>query len=232
MLAMMEATLSGTLYIYQGECIGMTNMPKEWPLEEYKDVATKQRWEANLKDRREKTGKQDPDMSDVWRDIQHKARDHARTPVQWDDSENAGFSTGKPWMRVNDNYKEINAKQQLGDPESVYQFWQTLLKVRKSNSACTYGYFKDTDPDHADVFAYTKSNADQKLFVVLNFSSKALEYAPFEEAGKVGKVILANLAVEDTNLAKTLKLRPYEGRIYSIEGHVSSKEAVSRCVAA
>jgi len=122
LLSILQITQFGTLYIYQGEEIGMKNFPKSWGIEEYKDVATINYWESIMEQRKKESAGKEIDMSDILDGAQKKARDHARTPMQWDASSHAGFTTGKPWMRVNDDYVTWNASSQVKDESSVWSF--------------------------------------------------------------------------------------------------------------
>ena len=130
-IAMLQCCLTGTLFIYQGQEIGMTNVPRSWPIEEYKDINTINYYRAF----KEKYGKdadykqKEEKLVDV---INRLARDNARTPVQWSHQQYAGFSEVEPWMRVNDNYKEINVEDQDGDDHSLLNFYRKLLKLRES----------------------------------------------------------------------------------------------------
>lgn len=140
----MQCTLSGTLFVYQGEEIGQANLPRSWGIEEYKDIMSQEYFFEELDARRKKSGTQEPDMSDVWDGLQRKARDHARSPMQWNDKQHAGFTTAeRPWMSVNEDYREWNVDSQLiqvipGDSEegSVLKFWREMLAFRKKNPAC------------------------------------------------------------------------------------------------
>ncbi|KAJ8487936.1 hypothetical protein ONZ45_g14138 [Pleurotus djamor] len=177
MLAVLQVTQTGTLYVYQGEELGMKNFPRTWGIEEYKDVATQNYWNKVLAKRRQHSGKDDVDMSDVLDGLQLKARDHGRTPMQWDDTTNAGFTTGTPWMRVNEDYKACHAKDQMNDDESVLSFWTKAIKFRKENSVLVYGEFTELCPVHKQIFAYLKAlpNAATAL-VLLNFTTEEAKY--------------------------------------------------------
>ncbi|EMF16754.1 glycoside hydrolase family 13 protein [Sphaerulina musiva SO2202] len=179
LLAMMETTLSGTLYVYQGEELGMINVPPDWAPSEYKDIESQNYWKK---------------MNDLYpgdeeklryaREVlQKKARDHARTPVQWSDEPNAGFCEANvtPWMRIHDNYKSVNAAAQLhstGDELSVFHFWQRGLANRKKHKkAFVYGSYESLDESDNSVFAYKRSDGAQEAFVVvLNFSGETIEW--------------------------------------------------------
>jgi len=182
LLALMQTTLSGTLFVYQGEEIGMRNVPPEWDPEEYKDIEAVNFWKkcnAFYADQPEK-------LAEARHILQRKARDHARTPVQWSPEPNAGFCRAgvKPWMRVNDDFKEVNAEvQQKHDVDvdgdlSVWQFWQRALKNRKEHKdAFVYGSFHALDLDHESVFAYTRTaTKGDTWLVVLNFASDELHW--------------------------------------------------------
>lgn len=136
-LAAMQCTLSGTLYVYQGEEIGQANLPRSWGLGEYKDIASEQFYAEELHARQQQHGTDKPDMSDVWDSLQHKARDHARSPMQWDASKHAGFSNANDaWMRVNEDYLKWNVARQQGQSDSVLEFWKSMIQFRKKYLAC------------------------------------------------------------------------------------------------
>lgn len=204
MLAALLTTLSGTLFIYQGQEIGMTNVPLEWDLNEYLDINTINYY---------KTYKQvhgDKDLDTIKKNINLLARDNARTPVQWDDSENAGFSTGKPWMRVNDNYKEVNAASQVNDPDSLYNFYRKALLLRKQyKDLMVYGTIKVLDLENEQVFSYEKTQGSTKAYVVLNFTS---ENVKFESLYKKD----VNLILSNEKSPEEGTLSPYEARVYIV----------------
>ncbi|CAG84911.1 DEHA2A13882p [Debaryomyces hansenii CBS767] len=207
LLALLQSTLSGTLYIYQGQEIGMTNLPRSWSIDEYLDINTinyYKEFKAKYGDNKEK-------MDKLMDNINLLARDHARSPVQWDDTENAGFSTGKPWMRVNDNYKEINVASQVNDPNSLFSFWKQSLKIRKEyKDLLIYGSFKILDNENQKIFTYVKEAAGQKAYIVLNFTSESLKFENLD-GGKL-ELLHSNVNVEDEGT-----LSPYEGRFYLIK---------------
>ena len=202
LLAQMLSSLSGTLYIYQGQEIGMTNLPRSWPISEYKDIETLNYYEdfkQRIGDDKEKLEK----LMDV---VQIMARDHARSPVQWDNSKHGGFTTGEPWMRVNDNYPEINVASQVNDPSSVFSFWQKCLKVRKSHSeTLIFGDLKIVDNGHEKLFIFTKENGNKKALVVLNFSEETVPYVAEEGY---------NLVLTNFDENSDSHLAPYEARTY------------------
>ena len=207
LLALLQSNLSGTLYIYHGQEIGMTNLPRSWSIDEYLDINTinyYKEFKAKYGDNKEK-------MDKLMDNINLLARDHARSPVQWDDTENAGFSTGKPWMRVNDNYKEINVASQVNDPNSLFSFWKQSLKIRKEyKDLLIYGSFKILDNENQKIFTYVKEAAGQKAYIVLNFTSESLKFENLD-GGKL-ELLHSNVNVEDEGT-----LSPYEGRFYLIK---------------
>lgn len=181
LLSLMQTTLSGTLFVYQGEELGMRNIPQEWDIEaEYQDIQTVNFW----KNVQHLYG-HDQDYLAYWRaNIVKLARDHARTPMQWDDSPNAGFCENgiKPWMRVNDDYQTVNAelqmKHQSPDELSVWQFWQRGLQNRKEHAdVFVYGEFEPVEVDSESIFAYVRTGEKGgKWLVVLNFSGNASQW--------------------------------------------------------
>ncbi|KAI5955631.1 MAL6 [Candida jiufengensis] len=214
LLAMFQTTLTGTLFIYQGQEIGMTNVPRDWPIEEYQDVNTINYYNQ-FKDKYGKDAdfaEKEQKLMDI---INLLARDNARTPMQWDDSENAGFSDHRPWSKVNPNYKEINVAKQLNDPNSLLNFYKKSLKLRKKyKDLSIYGSFEILDFDNKQTFTYVKSLKDAKspkAYVVLNFSK---DNAKFE------RLIDGQYELISTNVDKDEfdeeKLSPFEGRIYIV----------------
>lgn len=203
LLAMLQATLTGTLFIYQGQEIGMTNVPRSWPIEEYKDINSlnyytefKEKY-GNDSDFKEKEVK----LMDL---INLLARDNARTPVQWTDQEFAGFSDSKPWMRVNDNYPEINVAKEIDDKDSLLNFNKKLLQIRNQyKDLFVYGEFKMLDLEDKKLFKFVKSNGARKAFVILNFSTEEVDFT-----NDKGKLLISNQNSQDD------VLKPYEGRIY------------------
>lgn len=183
LLALMQTTLGGTLFVYQGEEIGIRNAPTEWSIEEeYKDVETINYWKKC-----KQIYKDNPKQLEHGRKIIHmKARDHARTPMQWNNQENAGFCPPgvKPWMRVMDDYKQgINAEDQMkfeSDNElSTWQFWQRGIQNRKKHAdVFVYGDYQEISPEDLTILAYGRtSQSGERWLVVLNFSGKDVEWA-------------------------------------------------------
>ncbi|KAF9463172.1 glycoside hydrolase family 13 protein [Collybia nuda] len=219
MLAMLEISLGGTQYVYQGQELGLKNFPRSWGIKEYKDVASQNYWNRQvsiLTERRARSDGQDIDMSDVLDGFAKKARDHARVPMQWDSTDQAGFTTGTPWMRVNEDYKDWNAATQLGFQDSVLTFWQQALRVRKSNDVLVYGDFVDISADHARVFAYTRSFENTTALVILNFGEEVVSFSlGSQQDWSRFSFVLGNYQVASPEPAQNpIRLEGYEGRLY------------------
>ncbi|MEK5278553.1 MULTISPECIES: glycoside hydrolase family 13 protein [Paenibacillus] len=206
MLATLLHTLKGTPYIYQGEEIGMTNV-KFTAIEHYKDIEI-------LNMYREKVTEGGADPNSVLNAIHIKGRDNARTPMQWDDSANAGFTEGEPWLKVNPNYKEINVEQALADSDSIFYYYQRLLALRKKNPIMAYGEYKLLLPEHEDIYAYTRTLDDEKWLVLLNFNEVPQTVDLSAELSKATELIIGNYP--DDAPTREL-LRPYEARVYRLK---------------
>ncbi|KAA8626987.1 alpha-glucosidase [Pyrenophora tritici-repentis] len=213
MICTKHTTLGGTEYIYQGEELGMRNIPADWPITEYKDIETQNYWKAASKQ-----------YANNWRKLEYarkmiqlKARDHTRTPMQWDSTPNAGFCKEdvKPWMRVNDDYPRVNVLAQLDNPLSVFSYWKQCLSFRKKHKdVFVYGGFEILDPQNRDVVAFRRFSKDECYVTVTNFTGKYLEWSGLGDH-KVEEWVIGNhpLGPHNDNLGGTLYLRPWEGII-------------------
>ena len=189
--------MKGTPYVYQGEELGMTNCP--WnSLDEINDIESTN----NLRQNIAKGLVKEEDALEIMR---RQSRDNARTPVQWDDSENAGFTTGTPWLRVNPNYVSVNAKDQVDREDSVYRYYSRLIRLRKESELIVHGDFEMLCPENEEIFAYVRTLKNTKLIVVCNFTDHSVEFSLPEEF-EGGSRIIGNY--EDEPLSGTL--RPYE----------------------
>lgn len=202
LLALMLSSLSGTLFLYQGQEIGMSNVPREWGIEDFLDLNT-----INYYNKVKKASNNDPVvMKKLMDNINHVARDNARTPVQWDSSPHAGFTTGTPWMRVNDNYKMVNVESQVKDPNSLFSFWQHCLVTRKEyKDLLIHGSLEILDFDNKKTFTFVKEFAGKKAYVVLNFTAEDLK----AEIPENMHLVNCNEAHPQPDV-----LGPYEGRVY------------------
>lgn len=200
MLATLLHGMQGTPYVYQGEELGMTNV--RYPIEEYRDIEL-----LNLYKERVENGYAE---KEVMESIYAKGRDNARTPMQWDASENAGFTDGKPWILVNPNYTEINAEESINDPHSIYHYYKTLIQLRKEHEVIIYGDYELLYPEDTNLFAYTRTLGDTQLLVLCNFYGNTVTFDIPEEFGKDKALLISNYAdVHSEN-----ELRPYEARMY------------------
>ena len=203
MLATLLHGMKGTPYIYQGEELGMTNVRFD-DINDYNDIES-----INMyKDRLSKGYSHNEIMESIYA----KGRDNARTPMQWDDSENAGFTTGTPWLAVNKNYDKINAKQCLQDENSIFNHYKKLIDIRKNNDTIIYGDYKLLCEDDENIFAYVRELNGDKILVVCNFYDKDVEFK-FEGDFNYSKVLLSNYN-DSSKMIEKLKLRPYEAVMY------------------
>ncbi|WP_173320706.1 glycoside hydrolase family 13 protein [Sharpea azabuensis] len=198
MLAVVLHGMQGTPYIYQGEELGMTNV--QYPIEDYEDLET-----LNMYHERKKQGYQE---EGIMRSIHAKSRDNARTPMQWDASDNAGFTTGTPWLKVNPNYIEINAKDNLEDSDSVFACYQKLIALRKSYPVFVDGHFRLLLEENENFFAYMREDENSELLVVANFFDQQVNL-PLELDLQDYTILYQNYKDTSGNL-----YRPYEARIY------------------
>ncbi|MFC5528843.1 glycoside hydrolase family 13 protein [Cohnella yongneupensis] len=210
MLATFLHTLQGTPYIYQGEEIGMTNV-QFGSIEEYKDVETHNYYREAVRDRGEPVDR-------VMASIYAKGRDNARTPMQWDGSAQAGFTTGTPWIAVNPNYASINAEESLQDSDSIFRYYQRLIKLRKANPIMIYGDYNIVAEEHEQIYAYTREWQGEKWLVALNFSADDARFELPEALRGCSEenLIVANYDDEPNRSSAELNLRAYEARVYRI----------------
>jgi oligo-1,6-glucosidase len=209
MLATFLHMMQGTPYIYQGEEIGMTNV--RFPsIEDYRDIETLNMYKEHVEEYGE-------DPQKVMEKIYYKGRDNARTPMQWDDSGHAGFTTGTPWIRVNPNYKEINVKAALADPNSVFHYYKKLIQLRKQHDIIVYGTYDLILEDDPYIYAYTRTLGNEKLIVITNFSGKNPVFRlPDDITYKTKELLISNYDVDETEGLKKIHLRPWEARVYKL----------------
>ncbi|MEH7607101.1 alpha,alpha-phosphotrehalase [Priestia megaterium] len=210
MLAATIHLMQGTPYIYQGEEIGMTN-PKFSSIDEYRDVESLNVYEIKRA--------QGMDENEILEILKHKSRDNSRTPVQWSDEHNAGFTKGKPWINPADNYREINVEKALDDEDSIFYFYQKLIALRKQYEIITYGNYELILGEDEQIFAYIRNGADEKLLVINNFyGSETIFQLPenltFE--GYHSEILLSNYEDSSKELKRVL-LRPYESIVYHLK---------------
>ncbi|KAJ0313418.1 uncharacterized protein N0V96_002517 [Colletotrichum fioriniae] len=210
-VAMFQALQAGTPFVYQGQEIGMVNVPKEWPMEEYKDIDCLNHWNLH------KDSKDKEYLKFLKSQYQKKSRDNARTPMQWTSGPNAGFTAPQatPWMTVHPNHTEINVAAQVSDPASVFTFWKTVLATRKRYlDIFVYGDFALVDEKNEQILAYARRAEDGAVAVVAcNFSSGAVSWEGLK-AESVKEVLVSNggKTVEDFKGGK-VEFGPYEGTV-------------------
>ncbi|KAJ6440003.1 Alpha-glucosidase [Purpureocillium lavendulum] len=228
-IALWQATLSGTLFLYQGQEIGMVNMPASWGIDEYRDIESRNFYaEAAASGSRER-------LEATMKGLQILARDHSRIPFQWSDAPHAGFTTegaAKPWMRVHENYRSVNAAQQAHDPDSILSFYKHALRLRREHrDVFVHGSFKLVDRDDESLFAYIKESAPvagaaaavrRKAVVVLNMGAETKACVDVARAMKcaAGDVRLLVSTLGGQGGESTAKgglpppLAAWEGRVY------------------
>ncbi|SCU96759.1 LAMI_0F07646g1_1 [Lachancea mirantina] len=221
LLALMEISLTGTLYIYQGQELGQPNF-RDWPIEYYEDVDALNHYQEVI----DLHGANSVQMQKLLAGLALLSRDHSRTPFPWTREEpHAGFTTkeAKPWLRLNDSFREgINAEDELADPDSVLHFWRTALQWRKEHKdILVYGYdFAFHDLDHEKLMCFTKKSKDKVMYGVLNFSDDNVEYSVPSDSAKY-HLFASNYAdaiagpTEGPTEGRTL--RPWEGRLFFIQ---------------
>ena len=196
--------MQGTPYVYQGEELGMTNTVFN-SVDDFRDL-------ESINAYRELVESGLYTDEDMFPKIAHKSRDNARTPMQWDASENAGFTTGKPWIAVNPNYKKINVADQLKREDSVFHYYQKLIRLRKENEIIVYGNYELLLPEDENIFAYIRTLDNQKLLVVCNFSKseQKFDFSGYENA----KVLISNY---NRDAGEDGILKPYEATVLLLE---------------
>ncbi len=199
MLATCLHMLQGSPYVYQGEELGMTNYPFQSPAD-FRDI-------ESINAYKEWCESGHVSHEEFWPCLLWLSRDNARTPMQWDDTEQAGFTTGTPWIAVNPNYKEINAKAETEDPNSVFHYYKKLIALRKETPIMVYGKYEPLFEDSEDWFVYTRTLDNEKLLVVCSFTDQETTFTiPEEFAG--AEVLISNM--ENVYDKGTVTLRPYE----------------------
>lgn len=204
MLATMTHFQKGTPYVYQGEELGMTNAYME-NIADYRDI-------ESLNAYKELTTKENIPAKTVMGYIKAVGRDNARTPMQWDASDNGGFTSGTPWLQVNKNYKTINAAEQVNDPDSVFAYYKKLIALRHTNEVMVNGVYDVLIPDHPQIYAYTRTLGDKQLLVLCNDSDTNVAI-PAELQEKIHAA--NNILIQNYKDTDESTLRPYEAVVYA-----------------
>jgi oligo-1,6-glucosidase len=209
MLATFVHLLHGTPYIYQGEEIGMTNVAFE-SIDDYRDIET-------INGYRDLVGEHGVGPDRALEMVHARSRDNARTPMQWDDSPNAGFTSGVPWIGVNPNYPQINVAGDRAAPDSIFSYYQRLIRLRKANPVIVYGSYDLLLAEHPQIYAFTRTLGEARLLVALNFSRESPTITlPAELAAAAVELLIANYPIDAAAGVGEFALRPYEARVYRI----------------
>lgn len=205
-LGAMYFFMKGTPFIYQGQEIGMTNAYFD-SIEDYDDVAAK-----NLYHEKKEEGLSDKEILHI---LGNTSRDNSRTPMQWSNEENAGFSSGKPWMKVNSNYQTVNVEQQRENKDSVFHFYKKMIQLKKEHQIFTYGSYDLLMEDHEQVFAYQRRLDGKTAVVMVNISNQeAIWIAENGMSVSSNNLILTNIATTSKENSTEITLKPYEARVY------------------
>ena len=209
MLGTVLHMMQGTPYIFEGEELGMTNAFFD-KIEDYRDIEALD----IFKDFTERKGFSEADTLEL---LRLKSRDNARTPMQWDDSEKAGFTEGTPWISVNPNHREINAKACLGDENSVFYYYQKLIKLRHEMPIITDGVYELLDADNEQVYTYLRRGKNETLVVLANFTEETIMYRLGDEwKEKEGRLLLSNYETAPETFSGEITLEPYGAYVYHI----------------
>ncbi|GLS92376.1 alpha-glucosidase [Psychromonas marina] len=206
MLGTITHMMSGTPYVYQGEELGMTNKVFT-DIEQFNDLMAKFHYQKILA-----SGRSEKQAIDF---LNYFSRDHARLPMQWDNTANGGFTTGKPWLALNNNFATVNVQAEINNKDSIFNYYQRLITLRKSNKygeVITYGDYQALDVNDAEVFAYRRCYHEYTLLIICNFSDHTLQR---NYAGEIKEFILGNYANVPTCL-EDLTLKPYQAFIFEI----------------
>ena len=207
MLATMLHMQKGTPYIYQGEEIGMTNIRFD-SIDDYNDIESLNMYKERLS--------KGYSLDEIMESIYAKGRDNARTPMQWSKENNAGFTTGTPWLKVNKNYKYINVEQAINDENSILYYYKELIKLRRESDVIKYGDYKLILEEHPEIFAYTRSWNEDNILVICNFYGNTINVFLGEEYSKKDSEIILSNYKDAKVLGRDIKLRPYEAIVYKI----------------
>lgn len=208
MLATCLHMMQGTPYVYQGEELGMTNVPFR-DISDFRDL-------DSINAYHELVGQGVFTEEEMMRYLRYKSRDNARTPFQWDDSENAGFTTGTPWIMVNPNYTEINAAEQMGRADSVFNYYKELIRLRKTNDVIVYGTYELLLPDDKELYVYERRLGEKKLLVICNFYGNNRKFT-FPEGWDSDRLSVMIGNYSDAQPAAEMDIRPYEAVVLEAE---------------
>ncbi|GAA0355340.1 alpha-glucosidase [Alkalibacterium iburiense] len=197
--------MQGTPFIYQGQEIGMTNVQFD-TIEEYNDVGMRNMYAEEIEN-----GKHHSEIMEyIWK----HGRDNSRTPMQWTNEPEAGFTTGTPWLGVNPNYPDINVDQALNDPDSIYHYYKKMIQMRRTTPTLIYGNYELIAKEHDQVFAYLRAYESVEYVIIVNMFNETT-FIDLSEELELGDLKLSNYTVTDESNAQ-MTLRPYEARVYKV----------------
>ncbi|WP_252232558.1 alpha-glucosidase [Clostridium sp. ZBS15] len=206
-LGLMYFMQQGTPFIYQGQELGMTNVKFE-NINKYNDIKS-----VNIFNERVESGiSEEEALKEIWA----ISRDNSRTPMQWDNSENAGFSNNKPWIDINSNYKEINVEAQLRDSNSVLNFYKKMIHTKKNSETLSYGEYKLILDEDENIYSYIRILGDKKYMIICNLSDNENLYKYEKETLKFENLILSNYEVDKHDEISSINLKPWECRLYRL----------------
>ena len=207
-IATMYFFMKGTPFIYQGQEIGMTNVHFK-SIDDYNDVNAK-----NMYDIMKENGASEQEILDIlWKN----GRDNARTPMQWNSQENAGFTSGTPWIKTNENYKDINVENQEVDENSILAYYKKMITLRKENKALVYAPYELIDVASEPVYAYTRKDENETFLIISNLSTEnQLFELPKELTNLNAELCLSNIDVAVKNLVGKMEFSPFEARVYRL----------------
>lgn len=206
-MAAMYFLMQGTPFIYQGQEIGMTNV--QFPsIDDYDDVAVKNMYRL----RREEGVPHEEIMEIIW----SSSRDNSRTPMQWSDDMNAGFTSGTPWMKVNPNYTDINVKAQAEQEDSILSFYKKMISLKKNNQVFTYGKYDLLMEEDAQVYAYTRTSENDRVVVIANLTGRDAAFNVEGISLQKEQLLLNNYPVDGHENTSKIDLKPYEARVYRL----------------
>lgn len=205
-IATMYFLMQGTPFIYQGQEIGMTNTSFDGP-EDFQDVYAKNHFAQ-----RRKQGASDQEIT---AELAAISRDNSRTPFQWNSESQAGFTTGTPWLKVNPNYKKINFESQRQDPDSIWNFYRRLIEIRKQHPEFIHGAYDLVAENHTQIFAYTRTWKENKVFVLSNLSTEPAHLELYSLKVNQATLLLGNM-LDSGSFSESLLLKPFEARVYKI----------------
>ena len=194
--------MQGTPYVYQGEELGMTNVPFK-SIDDFRDI-------ESIRAYQEYVESGIIDKEDMMRFLCYKSRDNARTPMQWNSGKNTGFTEGTPWIMVNPNYKEINAEEQVDRADSVFNYYKKLIELRHKEEVIVYGHYELLMPESEELYVYTRELENEKILVICNFTEKEVKYTLPEEFEN-GKILISNY--DKMSADAEMELKPYEAMV-------------------